>query len=458
VTARILVVDDVLANLRLLEARLMSEYFQVLTATNGRDALAICAEGNCDVVLLDVMMPEIDGFEVCRQIKENPATMHLPVVLVTALSGQEDRIKGLEAGADDFLTKPVNDLELMTRVRSLVRLKMLTDDLRLRAINGDELSISNFDEQNDVHGTPKKGRVIVVEDQAYSYRSVLDTLSANNDVDLIINPDEALFAIAEGGYDAAIISLQLDGMDSLRLCSHLRSLEQTRSLPIIVLANPNQENTVRRALEIGVNDYIGRPPEPQELLARLKTQLSRKRYHDCLRHSVQQTVELAVKDPLTDLHNRRYFSSHFESLFETANASKKPLSVLMCDIDHFKSVNDTHGHDIGDVVIVDCAKRIKKSIRNIDLACRYGGEEFVILMPDTDMALAQIVAERIRNDVASHPVICNNGALQVPITISVGVSSLDHKNDAPEKLMKRADVALYNAKRDGRNRVVAEAA
>lgn len=457
-TARILVVDDVPANLRLLEARLMSEYFQVLTATNGRDALAICAEGNCDIVLLDVMMPEMDGFEVCRQIKENPATMHLPVILITALSGQGDRIKGLQAGADDFLTKPVNDLALVTRVKSLARLKMLTDDLRIRASNGDELSISNFDQENDVHGVPKKGKVVVVEDQAFSYKGILNTLSDKTDVSLITNPDEALFKIADGDYDAAIISLHLNGMDSLRLCSHLRSLEQTRSLPIVVLANPNQENTVRRALEIGVNDYINRPPDPQELQARLKTQMSRKRYHDCLRHSVQQTVEMAVKDPLTDLHNRRYFNGHFESLFETAVASKKPLSILMCDIDHFKSVNDTHGHDIGDAVIVDCAKRIKKSIRNIDLACRFGGEEFIILMPDTDLALAQIVAERIRNDMAAHPVVCNNGALQVPITISVGVSSLDEKYDTPEKLMKRADVALYNAKRDGRNRVVAQAA
>jgi len=165
-----------------------------------------------------------------------------------------------------------------------------------------------------------------------------------------------------------------------------------------------------------------------------------------------------VKDPLTDLHNRRYFNSHFESLFETSVSSGKPLSVLMCDIDHFKSINDNHGHDVGDLVIVECANRIKRSIRNIDLACRFGGEEFVILMPDTDMALAQIVAERIRSEMATHPVICNNGALQVPITISVGVSSLDERYDTTEKLLKRADVGLYSAKRDGRNRVVAEAA
>src|SRR5680860_90369 len=132
-TARILVVDDIDANVRLLEARLMAEYFQVLTANNGSDALEICSNGQCDVVLLDVMMPEMDGFEVCRQLKENPKTMHIPVVMVTALDQPEDRVLGLECGADDFLTKPVNDLALITRVKSLVRLKMVTDELRLRA-------------------------------------------------------------------------------------------------------------------------------------------------------------------------------------------------------------------------------------------------------------------------------------------------------------------------------------
>ena len=132
-TARILVVDDIPANVKLLEVRLLAEYFEVLTATNGADALETCENGKVDVVLLDVMMPDMDGFEVCRRLKSDPATSHIPVVMVTALDQVSDRVRGLEAGADDFLTKPVNDLQLMTRVKSLVRLKMLTDELRLRA-------------------------------------------------------------------------------------------------------------------------------------------------------------------------------------------------------------------------------------------------------------------------------------------------------------------------------------
>src|SRR6185503_9361760 len=138
-SARILVVDDVPANVKLLEARLSAEYFDVLTAMSGKDALAICERAECDLVLLDVMMPDMDGFEVCRRLKTNPLTHHLPVVIVTALDQVSDRVRGIEAGADDFLTKPVSDVALIARVRSLARLKMVTDELRMRALTSREI-------------------------------------------------------------------------------------------------------------------------------------------------------------------------------------------------------------------------------------------------------------------------------------------------------------------------------
>ena len=457
-TARILVVDDIPTNVKLLEARLMAEYFQVLTASNGEDALALCESGQCDMVLLDVMMPGMDGFEVCRRLKANPETMHLPVVMVTALDQPEDRIKGLEAGADDFLTKPVNDLALVTRVKSLVRLKMLTDDLRMRAANGDEFAMNYHSVMEDVVSPDKRPNIIIVDDRAASYEKMVETLSVGNNVEVETSPNDALFRIVEGGYDLAIISLSLENFDSLRLCSHLRSLERTRVLPLIVISGNEQEEVVSRAMEIGVNDYIKRPIDKQELLARLKTQLCKKRYNDCLRISVQQTIEMAVKDPLTSLHNRRYFEMHFSSLFEKSVTSKKPITAIMCDIDKFKAVNDTHGHGVGDKVIAEVASRIRKNVRNVDVACRYGGEEFVIIMPDTDISYAYVVAERIRREVEEHPVIAENGAKQIYTTISMGLSCVELDGDTPEKLMRRADKALYAAKDAGRNQVVTQAA
>src|SRR5215469_10003677 len=166
-TARILVVDDVPANVKLMEARLSAEYFDVITALSGRDALAMCERAECDIVLLDVMMPDMDGFEVCRRLKANPSTHHLPVVMVTALDQASDRVKGLQAGADDFLTKPVSDIALIARVRSLVRLKMMTDELRMRALTSREIGIKN-PAREAIADSGRGGRVLLVDDRRRS--------------------------------------------------------------------------------------------------------------------------------------------------------------------------------------------------------------------------------------------------------------------------------------------------
>ena len=213
-----------------------------------------------------------------------------------------------------------------------------------------------------------------------------------------------------------------------------------------------------RGLEIGVNDYLIRPIDKNELLARARSQVRKRRYTERLRDNVQMSIEMAITDALTGLFNRRYMESHLGTLIEQAVARGKPLAALVIDIDYFKSINDTHGHDAGDDVLRDFALRIKRSIRGIDLACRYGGEEFVIVMPETDMAVAAMVAERLRRRIAAEPFAIEQGARTVPVTISIGIAGLRGKDDNAAALLKRADQALYRAKRDGRNRVVPDAA
>jgi two-component system cell cycle response regulator len=456
-TARILVVDDIPANVKLLEVRLLAEYFDVLTATNGVDAIETCQNDKVDVVLLDVMMPDMDGFEVCRRLKNDPATSHIPVVMITALDQVSDRIRGLDVGADDFLTKPVNDLQLMTRVKSLVRLKMLTDELRLRASTtrniGIEELLSRRQPSEDV--TPK---VLLVDERASSYERIQKMLRQTSDLDVVTDPHTGFFQAAEQPYECIIVSTGFAEFDPLRLCSQLRSLDRTRFLPIILLAEEGEEERIIRGLELGINDYLTRPIDQQELTARLRTQVKRKRYNDHLRASVTQTIEMAVTDGLTGLHNRRYLDSHLQTLFDRAVARRRPISVMITDLDRFKSVNDTYGHDGGDDVLREFARRLRKNVRGIDLACRYGGEEFVVVMPDTDGAIAEKVAERIRAEIAQTPFLVGKDGQSLNVTISVGVSSLRRGADTVEELMKRADVALYEAKTGGRNRVVAKAA
>jgi two-component system, cell cycle response regulator len=456
-TARVLVVDDVAANVKLLEARLSAEYFDVVTAMSGAEALAICERADCDLVLLDAMMPELDGFEVCRRLKGNPATHHIPVVMVTALDQPSDRVRGLEAGADDFLTKPIPELALIARVRSLSRLKMVTDELRMRALTSRDIGIES-PEREAVSDTGRGGRVLIVDDRSASYERLAAVLANEHEVDIESNPNDALFHAADGNYDLLIVSLGLENFDGLRLCSQIRSLERTRNLPILAITEPDNNARMVRGLEIGVNDFLMRPVDKNELLARVRSQVRKRRYTERLRDNVQMSIEMAITDPLTGLFNRRYMEGHLATLLEQAAARGKPLALLIIDIDYFKSINDTHGHDAGDDVLRDFALRIKRSIRGIDLACRLGGEEFVVVMPETDMAVAAMVAERLRRRIAAEPFAVVKATRSIPVTISIGIAALRGKDDNAANLLKRADQALYRAKRDGRNRVVPDAA
>jgi two-component system, cell cycle response regulator len=455
-SARVLVVDDVPANVKLLEARLSAEYFDVVTAASGADALKICERAECDVVLLDVMMPDMDGFEVCQRLKSNPATHHIPVVMVTALDQPSDRVKGLQSGADDFLTKPVSDVALIARVRSLARLKMMTDELRMRAVTSRDIGIES-PEREAVAETGLQGKILIVDDRPASAERVHGMLQEAHTVDIETDPNEALFHAAEGNYDLVIVSLALENFDGLRLCSQVRSLERTRNVAILAIAEAESNTRLVRGLEIGVNDYLARPIDKNELMARVRTQIRKKRYTERLRDNVQMSIEMAITDALTGLYNRRDMETHVGTLVEQAAARGKPLTVLVIDIDYFKSVNDSWGHDTGDDVLREFAIRIKKLIRGIDLACRYGGEEFVVVMPDTDMAVATVVAERLRRRIASEPFPIQQGAHTIEVTISIGIAALGHDENAA-MVIKRADQALYRAKRDGRNRVVPAAA
>ncbi|MBB4289452.1 two-component system cell cycle response regulator [Rhizobium leguminosarum] len=456
-TARILVVDDIPANVKLLEARLLAEYFDVMTAADGHTALAICERNQVDLILLDIMMPGIDGFEVCERLKASQKTAHIPVVMVTALDQPADRVRGLKAGADDFLTKPVNDLQLISRVKSLLRLKTLSDELRIRADTAHTMGIDDLTRAGEGRAD-ETAQVLLVDGRANSQERIIKALKPVADVLALSDPQAALFEAAESAFDLVIVNANFDDYDPLRLCSQLRSLERTRFLPILIITEQGADEMVVRALDLGVNDYIIRPVDPNELLARSLTQIRRKRYNDRLRASVKQTIELAVTDPLTGLYNRRYLDNHLNVLFNRSMARGRPLSVLITDIDRFKQVNDTYGHDGGDEVLREFANRVRSTIRGADLACRYGGEEFVVVMPDTSPEIAATVAERLRAAIESAPFMLKHAGEALNVTASFGIASRIAAVLTPDQLMKQADLALYEAKNTGRNRVVAAAA
>jgi len=308
-SARVLVVDDIPVNVKLLEARLALEYYEVLSANDGKTALEIARTQQPDIILLDVMMPDMDGYEVCTALKTDPVTAHIPVVMVTALDATGDRVQGLEAGADDFLSKPVNDTALFARISSLVRLNRACDEWRAR-------------------------------------------------------------------------------------------------------------------------------------------------YESRLRQTYVASVNAAVTDALTGLYNRRYLESHFGRLQERLKSSSKRVAALLIDIDRFKSVNDTYGHEAGDVVLRGASNLLRENLRGFDTAVRLGGEEFVVIMPDCSDHVAGLAAERLRRTVEASRFDLPGVEEPLALTISIGVATAVAGEQDLDGLLRAADQAVYSAKEQGRNCVV----
>jgi len=376
--------------------------------------------------------------------------------MVTALDQPADRVRGLDVGTDDFLTKPVDEIALLARVRSLARLKVMIDELRTRAATSASLGVGEA-ALHTLNSSIENGRVLLVDDRPASAERVTAILGGVHHVDVEVDPQEALFRGAEGSYDLLVISLGLEKSDPLRLCSQIRSLERTRNLPVLLIAETEDRARILRGLDLGVNDYLVRPIDRNELVARVRTQLRRKRYADSLRDNVQAAIEMAIIDPLTGLNNRRYLESHLATLLDQAAHKGRPLSLMILDIDHFKAVNDTHGHNAGDEILKSFSARIRKTVRTADLVCRLGGEEFVVVMLDTSLVVATRIAERVRSVIEAEAFPLDEQGGAIPVTVSIGLADRGLEAN-PDALFKRADRALYASKSSGRNRVTAAAA
>jgi len=447
-SARVLVVDDIAINVKLLEAKLSSEYFDVLSASSGSAALEIADAELPDVILLDVMMPRMDGFEVCRRLKANPRTADLPVVMVTALSDAANRLRGLEAGADDFLTKPVNDIALFARVRSLARLKRMMEEWRLR----DEIC-GRFGGSQSVAEEGGPARVLIVEEDAFAAARMSETLALAHRVTVVGSCTEAQSRLDEET-ELIIASLTTPDGDPLRLVSQCRGNELFRQLPVLLIAAERDLPRLAKGLDLGANDYLIRPVDRNELLARTNTQIRRKRLQDRLNDNYRRSLSLALTDELTGLYNRRYLLAHLDELVARVSRDGLDAAVLLVDIDHFKQVNDTYGHAAGDDVLRELAARATNTVRSVDLVARLGGEEFVVVMPETAPAIAIAVGERLRLAIANEPFTIRANGERLPITVSIGITSAIAGGDDRDRLLKRADDALYCAKSEGRNRVV----
>ncbi|MFT4792285.1 MAG: two-component system cell cycle response regulator [Paracoccaceae bacterium] len=486
-SGRILIVDDVAANRMLLAARLSSAYYEAFTAADGPSALTEAVGEQPDLILLDIRMPGMDGYEACRLLKADPRTAHIPVVMLTERNTAEERIKGLDAGADDFLSRPISDLELFARVRNLVRMKMMVDELRLRDETAQALGIDAPSPCPLSGEGPRADVMLLCADPAHA-RARAALLEAELHVRVRLpRDDRAALADAERDPpDALVLERDLgQSRDGLRLISALRARPATRHVAVIMLVRPGDLEGAAAGLDLGANDYLSTPCDGNELVARLASQLRRKRYSDRLRDALRDGLMMAITDPLTGLYNRRYAETHLNRMMSQCAAAGVPLGVMLLDLDRFKDVNDTHGHGAGDEVLSEFARRLQANVRGVDLVARMGGEEFLVAMPDADEDGGAIVAERVRRAVEEEPFTIGAAPGQIRVTVSAGLTVAhpprpEAETSTPEQatgmaegaaprisggapvpppadtarsLLNRADEALYASKNAGRNKV-----
>lgn len=304
------------------------------------------------------------------------------------------------------------------------------------------------------------GELLVVADEATRKLVVHQISMLAMQASHAENADRAVAIATEKSstLDCVIVDVALPGLDAWALLKRLRQDAETATIPVmVVLGRPPSEADMLKLIDAGVMDHLVKPLSPTLLCAKVRAVSERSRIQRELKNKLRFALEYSASDALTGLYNRRYFERRLREESAHAKRHKRPFAIVLVDIDHFKLVNDTYGHEDGDRVLCHVAELLGASLREDDIACRFGGEEFVVLMPDTDFRQAQSVAERVRQAVAERPF---EAGAQRPlnITVSVGVALNDAEGDTPELVLKRADIALYRAKREGRNRVIFDAA
>jgi two-component system, cell cycle response regulator len=453
-SGRILIADTSSGNRILLRARLSEARYDVRDAGSAQEVLEIVRRDRPDLLIADERLPGGGGVALLRTLRADPALARLPVILLTERGERASRIAALAAGADEFLVKPVDEIALMARVRSIFRASETEDALARRRVTVEELGFAEA--PPGFAPAPRLAFVARTPAEAADWARGIEGL-VRAPVETL-GPAEAL-ALADSGPapDLFLIAADLTRPgEGLSLLVDLRSRSATRYAAVLLLHRQGDSEGAALALDLGANDILPEGFHPAELAIRIRTQLRRKTDADRLRASVEDGLRLAVTDHLTGLYNRRYALSHLQRIAEGARASGRSFAVMVADVDRFKSVNDSYGHAAGDAVLAEIARRLRDNLRPTDLVARFGGEEFLIAMPDSDLAAATIAAERLRRTVSSTPIAVPGSQGHVGATVSIGVAVSDPA-EAPEpsvaELIDRADRALLAAKSEGRNQV-----
>lgn len=457
---RILVVDDMVTNRIILKAKLTSAHYDVLQASSGTEALEKAKILRPDLILLEMSLPDINGINVCKQLKKIKLTEHIPIILLSS-EYNEAKTYGLKAGANELFKRPIDDMLLLARIRSLLRtndtMKEIHQNTRDMGIifpkvlqdqsNGHQQKIALISENIEQGKTWKK----YLQQDKTSRVSILDHGNALAHVNKAQEWDAFVIATcpekdpkSQNGFD---------------LLAELRSRKASRHAAYILVTPDNKQRTMAMALDLGAHDVLAAPLDSDELRLRVNTQIAHKKNMDLLRASRKKDSHLAITDPLTGLYNRHYVNHYFSKTNKQRQLINRQLAVMLIDIDHFKRVNDKYGHGSGDKALQEVAKRLRVNLRNEDIIARIGGEEFLIILPNTNPFEAQQISKRLIWVVGKEPIPITEEQFSITITVSIGLVIVNNQHiNNFQDVVEQADIALYQSKTSGRNQVTAHCA
>ncbi|ARU57608.1 response regulator [Oleiphilus messinensis] len=450
---RVLVVDDQPSNIELLHD-IFKAVHEVEFAMDGEKAIDMAESALPDIVLLDVQLPGIDGFEVCKRLKDNPKTQHIPIIFLTARRDVDDMVKGYKMGAVDYVTKPFNWFELIAKVNTQLVLKDVKAELR-NAYQREEqffrqiqLSIEESDMTLSGKRAPVRQKILIVDDSVNSIETLENVLRDEYELFFATSAEEAKRVAIEVVPHLIMLDVVLPDSSGYEVCEELKRQAETQDIPIVFVTSRDSAEDEVRGFQAGAIDYIVKPYRPNIVTVRMRNLLELVRNRDLLKR-------LTLTDALTNIPNRRNFQEVYQREWFRALRSGEPLSILMMDIDNFKRYNDYYGHPQGDV----CLKKVAKALytarkRNTDFLARIGGEEFVMVLPNTDQDGANNFATSVLNAVRqlNIPHVQNENKGQVTLSIGLLTCKPSHKIKRDEAL-SLADECLYQAKQQGRDRI-----
>lgn len=451
-----MIVDDDARNVKLLGAILRAEGFEIIPVYGGEEAIERVKRDSPDLILLDVMMPNISGFEITRLLKREKSTSLIPIILVTALDGQDDKIEGLKAGAEEFISKPVNREELILRVTTLIRFKNRYDNLQIKA-RSEPLYAGACTEDNSAEndGGEEGGKpvILICEENELDMKTIENHLKNDPYLLKVSKSREDTLRIAKRErIDVILLDILSPTAKGFQLCQEIKSDEALKDIQILAMTHLGDLESRIKVYELGADDFLVKPINRQELSVRIRALLKKKGYIDYLKVGYKRALRSAITDKLTGIYNYGYFKQCLQDEIKRARRLETPLSLLMIDVDDFKNINDTFGHLQGDEILKSVGMLIRDNVREIDLAARYGGEEFSVILLDTAADEAVKVAERIRKAIFKKAFSGLKPAFEMKISVSIGVASSPTDARTMERLIERADKALYVAKRSGKNR------